>query len=163
MTALQTDVSSTTQLRALFSRFPTGVIVATTEDNGDHIAVTMNSFSTISLRPPLISICLGRHLRSRRAFERSAYFCISILGAGQEEISTRCAKAGEKDWEKIPYSLSGKGIRHMQSSLAVLECETHSVIRAGDHSILIGEVIEWKEGDMAAPLVFFNSQYQKLS
>lgn len=149
-------------MRSLFGRFATGVVVATTSGAEGHVAVTMNSFSTVSLTPPLISICLGQHLRSRRSFEDASRFCISILGVDQQDLSARCARAGEKDWDMIPHATSSHGIRYLQPAIAVLECEKRFVVQAGDHSIMIGEVHAWSEGELTEPLVFFNSRYSRI-
>ncbi|SIR45988.1 flavin reductase family protein [Bosea sp. TND4EK4] len=150
-------------LRQVLGRFATGVVVVTARTGNEHLAVTMNSFSSVSLDPPLISICLGKHLRCGPALETAPHFCISILGAGQRAISQRFAKAGDKAWEDVPYRTTELGIRVIEPSVAVLECRRHIAVKAGDHSILLGELTLARLGDLPDPLLFFGSQYATLN
>lgn len=151
------------EIRELFGRFATGVIIATTARNDRHVAVTMNSFSTVSLDPPLVSICLGNHLRSRQDFETAAHFCVSILGDAQEALSTRCARAGDKDWAEIPHVTTASGVRYIDPCLAAFECERQALFDAGDHSIILGRVTAFHAGSATEPLVFFRSRYRQIA
>lgn len=155
--------SPSPELRQVLGRFATGVVVVTARAGDEHLAVTMNSFSSVSLDPPLISICLGKHLRCGPSLEAAPHFCISILGAGQRDISQRFAKAGGKAWDDIAHRTTGRGIRVIEPSVAVLECRRHAAVKAGDHAILLGELTNAQMGDLPDPLLFFGSQYATLS
>lgn len=151
------------EIRELFGRFATGVIIATTARENRHVAVTMNSFATVSLDPPLVSICLGNHLRSRTDFETAPHFCVSILGDAQEDLSNHCARPGSKEWDNIPYMTTARGVRYIHPCIAALECDRETIVEAGDHSIVLGRVTALHPGIAGDPLLFFRSRYRRIA
>ena len=129
------------RLRAAFARYMTGVTVVTTRDaRGEPAGFTANSFTSVSLDPPLLLVCPGRHLSSFAVFETAPCFGISVLAEGQEEVSNLFAgRAGDRfalcDWDE-----GALGVPLISGRAAGFSCATHDRIEAGDHLILIGRI-----------------------
>ncbi|WP_299783736.1 flavin reductase family protein [uncultured Roseobacter sp.] len=129
-----------TTLRAAFSRFLTGVTVVTTRTaTGEPVGFTANSFSSVSLNPPMLLVCPGNHLSGFHAFRDATQFGVSILAEGQEAVSNLFAsRAADRfancDWEEAD------GMPLIAGRAAGFVCTTSSVVAAGDHIVLIGQV-----------------------
>lgn len=131
--------------RQALGRFVTGVtVVATRDAEGHRCGMTANSFSSVSLEPPLVSICIAKSAASFDAFASSAAFGISVLSSGQQDIAMRFAKpfADKFDGLDIREPVSGAPI--VSGSASVFSCRTERVIEAGDHIILLGLVEDYE-------------------
>src|SRR6185436_1421194 len=128
------------QFRMVMGNFATGITVVTTRDaKGNPYGLTVNSFTSVSLNPVLVLVCLDNKLSGLQAFKDSKHFGVSILSEHQEDVSRMFAK---KDSER-PASIyfGGKlGLPLMRNALAVMECETVKIYEGGDHQIFLGEV-----------------------
>jgi flavin reductase (DIM6/NTAB) family NADH-FMN oxidoreductase RutF len=134
-----------TEFRAVMGRFVTGVTVVTTlDDRGPH-GVTVNSFTSLSLDPPMIAVCLCRRGRGAAALRRSRHFGVSILGADQEELGRHFAHpdrpSGPDAFHQVAHRVGLGGIPLIAGAAAHLECRTRQRVRAGDHVMYVGEVI----------------------
>ena len=148
-----------TQFRRACARFATGITVSTAlAADGTPHGFTANSFTSVSLEPPLVLICVDNRANVLRHFEQAAYFGVNILGAEQEAISVRFAERGLDRFEGIDWHAGATGVPLLGGALARLECQTSQKLTAGDHTIILGEVLhaEWEEG---APLLYYASAY----
>ena len=145
------------------SNFATGVTVVTTKDkSGKPYGLTVNSFTSVSLDPVLILVCLDNRLSGLQAFKDSGHFGVSLLSADQEDLSRLFAK---KDSERAPsiYFEGALGMPLLRNSIATMECETVATYPGGDHVIFLGQVLSAEVmDDRARPLLYFRGKYQRL-
>jgi flavin reductase (DIM6/NTAB) family NADH-FMN oxidoreductase RutF len=143
--------------------FATGITVVTTRDgSGKPYGLTVNSFTSVSLNPVLVLVCLDNKLSGLQAFKDSKHFGISILCEKQEDVSRLFAK---KDSER-PASIyfEGKlGLPLLRNSIAIMECETVRVYEGGDHQIFLGEVQHAEVLELEHPLLYFRGKYQTVN
>jgi flavin reductase (DIM6/NTAB) family NADH-FMN oxidoreductase RutF len=145
--------------------FPTGIAVMTAvAQEASHIGITVNSFTSVSLDPPLVLWCIDRRSRRYPAFAQAQGFTVSILAAGHKAVSSRLATAGEHTLEDVELAPTDLGPPALKDALAVFECALESVQDAGDHAILIGRVLRFARNDAAgAPLVYHQGKYGALA
>lgn len=129
--------------RRTLGKFMTGVtIVATRDGAGKRWGMTANSFSSVSLDPPLVSICIADRSPSFSAFSESEAFGVSILSSSQQDVAMRFAKPFDDKFDGLPFDESLTAAPVLNNAVATLACRTVQRVVAGDHVILIGEVIE---------------------
>jgi flavin reductase (DIM6/NTAB) family NADH-FMN oxidoreductase RutF len=152
-------------LREALGCFPTGIAVMTAASQEmSHIGITVNSFTSVSLEPPLVLWCIDRRSRRYPHFAQASGFTVSILASGHRELSTRLARAGEHNLDGIALIPTELGPPALAESLAIFECARESVQDAGDHAVLIGRVLRFARHDAAgAPLVYFRGRYGALA
>ena len=150
------------KFRQVMGNFATGITVVTTLDKeGEPYGLTVNSFTSVSLNPVLVLVCLDNKLSGLQSFKDCKHFGVSMLSEHQESLSRMFAK---KDSER-PLSIYFKGPLGMpllQQSLATMECETVAMHPAGDHTIFVGEVKTAEVLDSSLPLLYFRGKYQHL-
>lgn len=147
------------QLRNALGRFPTGVTVITTRTpSGKLEGLTANSFSALSLDPPLVLWSISRKSLSLPGFLASGSFVINVLGAGQSNLSHRFATPQENKFEGVAFEDGLGGAPVLEGVLASFECQTETTIEGGDHLLFVGRVhkISYGEGD---PLIFDSGRY----
>lgn len=136
------------ELRAAFGRFMTGVTVVTAKaSDGTPVGFTANSFTSVSLDPPLLLVCPGKHLSSYDAFARTNHFAVSILAEGQEDVSNIFARSGGDKFGATHWTDAANGAALVTGRAAGFACTTRQKIDAGDHLILIGEVTGFDTAD----------------
>jgi flavin reductase (DIM6/NTAB) family NADH-FMN oxidoreductase RutF len=142
--------------RAALRRFPSGVtVVATTTPDGAFHATTASSFTSVSLEPRLVLVCLSAGSRSLAAILRSGRFSVSVLSEEQEHLARHFAG---------PRRVRGAVGREALADCPVtLDCRTHDLVRAGDHDIVVGEVVALAVRDSAGPLVFHGGRFRTLA
>ena len=156
--ALTPDVEGRPLRRAL-GRFATGVTVVTTlSPEGRREGLTANSFSAVSLDPPLVLWSLGRRAPSLAGFKASGHFVVNVLSRGQSELSRHFATPRADKFDGVPFLPGLAGCPILADSLAVFECRTETAIEGGDHVIFIGRVVRahHREGE---PLIFAGGRY----
>lgn len=157
---MSTTEGLSTAFREAMSRFASGVTIVTTrDDNGVDWGFTASAFSSLSLDPPLVLVCLDRRADSFPAFAASDSFAISILAEGQHEIAQRFATRGADKFS--PGGLqagTATALPLVAGALAQLECHMHARLDGGDHVILVGRVIDAAVAD-ARPLVHYSRQF----
>lgn len=147
------------QLRSAFARFATGVTVVTTAStNGRLHGVTANSFSSVSLDPPLILWSLAAKAASLPSFHAAAHFAVNVLGQHQLDLAQTFAMRGIDKYSGVVHSKGLGGCPLLTGSLAHFECATETVVPAGDHIIFIGRVLRASTRD-GRPLLFWNGAY----
>jgi len=135
-------------LRDAFGRFLTGVTVVTTlGDDGQPVGFTANSFSSVSLDPPLLLVCPGKFLSSYRAFAVCDRFCVSILAATQKAAANTFAGFKGDRFAQVAHTQDAHGIPLLCGAIAQFSCRTHQILPAGDHALLIGEVTAFDQTD----------------
>ena len=149
----------TRQLRNALGRFPTGVTVITTRTpDGKLEGLTANSFSALSLDPPLVLWSIRRNALSLPGFLASGHFAINVLGVGQSDLSQRFATPNENKYGGLVYEEGLGGSPVLDGVLASFECETQSTIDGGDHVLFVGRVhkVSYHDGE---PLIFNAGRY----
>lgn len=144
--------------RALGS-FATGVTIITTRDaEGEPVGLTVNSFNSVSLNPPLVLWSLANEAMSLPAFRDADYWAVHILATDQEDLSTRFAKRGEDKFADLDVEEGRGGIPLLKGCTARFQCRTGSSYQGGDHLIFIGEVLDYDHSENP-PLVFHGGRY----
>jgi len=149
-------------LRRVCSRFASGVtIISVIDSAGVPHGMTASSFTSVSLDPPLILVCVRSGSKFLEACNSSQHFAVSILDDTQRSLSERFAGAGYDRFDGVTWNSGTTGVPLFPGVLATMECARFRTISAGDHDILIGKVLHanWKEGE---PLIHFGSQYRAL-
>jgi flavin reductase (DIM6/NTAB) family NADH-FMN oxidoreductase RutF len=121
--------------------YPTGVtVVAARTDGGELIGLTVNSFTSVSLEPPLVLVCVGHESSSHDPIIDVGSFTVSVLSAGQGDVAMRFAKRpSEGRFDEVAWTEAPSGHPVIEGASAWLDCSIREVIVAGDHSILLGE------------------------
>jgi len=143
--------------------FATGVAVVTTRAaNGQAHGITVNSFCSLSLDPPLVMVAIAKECTYLNHFESCAFFAVNILREDQFDLSHRFAHLPDNRFQGIPYRDTASGSPWIDHALALLDCKTTQILDMGDHRLLIGEVLEVAVSE-GRPLIFFRSGYTELS
>ena len=150
-------------LRQALGQFATGVTVVAAEVEGTVHAMTANSFTSLSLDPPLVLFCVGKNTRAGQLIHEATRFCVNILQQNQRDLSTYFAGAW-KEAPPPPFSFTTwHGAPRLDGSAAALGCEVHAIHEGGDHWIVVGRVFAvHRAGEGAEPLVFFGGRYATL-
>ena len=149
-------------LRQCLGRFATGVTVVTCADaRGGPCGITANSFSSVSLEPPLVLWNIAKVSNSLQAYLGAKCFAFNILGEDQQDISDHFARTDHTRFSGVDYSVSEDGVPLLAGTIAALECRTHEIHDCGDHYIVIGEVVRFDSRN-GKPLVFANGEYTAL-
>ena len=152
-----------TELRRVMGHFPTGVTVVTTISKaGELYGLTVNSFTSVSLVPPLVLVCVDKSAESYPCFEESKYFTVNFLAADQEDLSRRFATTGGDKFEGVGYRMGANQAPILNRVLAYLECKVVGAYEGGDHTIYVGEV-EQAETRETKPLLFYRGGYRNLA
>lgn len=146
--------------RNILGTFATGITVVTTRDTaGLPIGVTINSFASVSLDPPLVLFSLRKESPLCALFESSKNFNINILSHKQENISNLFAGPGENKFAQIDWRDGENNVPLIESCLSALECENHAIYDGGDHSIFIGKVTAMAQSKETSPLLYYQGKY----
>ena len=154
-------------LRDSMRYWTAGVAVVSTVFEGQHHGMTVSSFTSVSLDPPLVLVSIEQKTRTHEIIGKSNIFGISILSSQQEEISNRFA-GRENDLEDrfagIDTFSLGSGVLFIQGGLAFFECAVKQGIAAGSHTVFIAQVVASQSGpENGSPLVYFNRNYRGLN
>lgn len=151
-----------TRFKLAMSHFASGVTVVTTEHDEHTFGMTVASFASLSLRPPLVLICIEKSVKTHDAIAAAGKFGVSILEEKQADISGRFAS-------KMDDKFSGVDIRRGKSSmpliggaLCTLECTVRDQLPGGDHTIFVGEVTDAQVAE-GTPLVYYRSGYRQIA
>lgn len=157
-----TTIDSAT-LRRAFGNFMTGVTVVTARaNNGDLVGFTANSFTSVSIDPPLLLVCPGNHLTSFDVFNNLTHFSVSILAEGQEQVSNTFASTSEDRFDQVQWRTDDNGCPLIEGASATFSCSVHQRLIAGDHLVLIGKVMQLTSTD-APGLGYCSDGYFSLS
>ena len=157
--SFERDVVDPRHLRHALGRFATGVTVITTRTIDDKLeGLTANSFSAVSLDPPLVLWSLRQNAPSLQSFRSAGYFAVSVLAADQCDLSRHFATPAEDKFASVAHGKGLGGCPVLQDALASFECSTEHNVVGGDHIIFIGRVhrATYRDGE---PLIFSAGQY----
>jgi flavin reductase (DIM6/NTAB) family NADH-FMN oxidoreductase RutF len=147
-------------LRAALGQYATGVAIVTTRaPGGPHIGVTVNSFTSVSLNPPLVLFCLSTRSRLLTMFENAGQFNVNVLAKNQQALSNRFAKPSMNDWDGVAFHTGDNGCAVLNDVAGTLQCARRSAFPGGDHVIIVGEVTQYSRRPHAEPLVFYQGGY----
>jgi len=149
-------------LRRAFGTFVTGVTVITTRDSdGNPRGMTANSFTSVSLDPPLLLVCVGKAAASYPAFNETQSFAVNFLHEGQVDVSSVFASKAADKFQSVNHDRAHTGAPVLTDSLTWFDCTVHNRVEAGDHVILIGQVQAFGTSP-SAPLGFCRGRYASL-
>lgn len=150
-------------LRDALGCFATGVTIVTAmTPDGVPIGLTANSFTSVSLDPPLLLVCIARTAGTAAALEAAAHFAVNVLQIGQQPASNRFAGKGQDRFATTAWEKGKCGTPVLCGSLGTFECERHAVHDGGDHFILVGRVIRATFDSRRDPLLYFRGKYRRL-
>ena len=153
-------VAAARRFRDVLGRFASGVTVVTSISNGEPVGMTCQSFSSVSLDPPLVLFVPARTSRAWPLMQRSGRFCVNFLAADQAELSNRMASRGVDKFDDVPWTPApGSGAPVLDGVLGHVDCTIHEVHEAGDHYVVIGRVLALVEAEPAEPLLFYRGKY----
>lgn len=148
--------------RKTLSHFASGVTIVTTRAGETDYGLTVSAFSSLSLTPPLVLICIEKSVKTHDAIRSAGRYVVNLLGATQQELSNRFASRIEDKFAGLELRRGQTGIAILPASLGFLECSVTSELEGGDHTIFVGE-IESAETFDGPPLVYFRGAYRTLS
>lgn len=151
------------EFRRACGRFATGITVATVLDAaGAPHGLTVNSFCSVSLEPPLILVSLGHAVAAIQHFRTSKHFGINVLEASQRPLSDHFARKGHDRFDGLQWSPGVTGVPLIPGVLAAIECSVYRIVPMGDHDLFIGEMLYSSIAD-GDPLLYFASSYKVLT
>ena len=161
--ALKPEEFTGKDFRNAVGAFATGVNVITTRGEQHSYGMTANAFSSVSLDPPLILVCVGMSADGREAIERNGVFAVNILSADQEPLSryfsSKDRPRGRDAFRDVPHHQVVTGSPIIDGVCGYLDCAVHASHEAGDHVIFIGEVLALHSNTAIAPLCFHGGAY----
>lgn len=150
-------------LRDALGSFATGVTVVTCVDaKGRPFGLTVNSFTSVSLDPPLLLVCIAKEARCGPALAEADHFAVNVLQTGQQPDSIRFSTRDQDRFGATAWSTGETGAPLLMDSLGVFECERHAVHDSGDHFILVGQVVRASFDPNMDPLLYFRGRYRRL-
>jgi flavin reductase (DIM6/NTAB) family NADH-FMN oxidoreductase RutF len=151
------------QFREVLGHFATGVtIVTTTNGDGRPTGLTASAFTSVSLEPPLVLVCVDHKAQSYPALIERGRFAVNILTTRDEDVSRRFATSRLDKFDGVPHRLGELGLPLLEGALAQLECVTVARHVEGDHTILVGRV-ERARSAPGEPLLYYRGRYGRLS
>jgi|SRR6516165_9656432 flavin reductase (DIM6/NTAB) family NADH-FMN oxidoreductase RutF len=146
------------RFRSVMGTFPTGVAVITTTWNGELFGATINSLTSVSLQPSMLLFCTSEGSATGAAIRRRGLFSVNILGQHQSDLSARFTGQPNNRFDDLAIAFSADGLPLLQGAAAQLCCSVAAIHRAGDHDIILGEVLSGDE-IACSPLVFHKGAY----
>ncbi len=160
---MKSQESNIVALRETLGIFPTGVTIVTSADSeGNYVGMTVSSFNSVSLTPPLILWSIDKSSASYSTFINSEYFAIHVLSDGQQALSQKFSIGGEDKFDDVRTALNANGVPILPGCAACFQCRVESCYEGGDHTIVVGRVLEM-EKTTKAPLVFYRGDYHRVS
>jgi flavin reductase (DIM6/NTAB) family NADH-FMN oxidoreductase RutF len=152
----------TQELRRVMGHFATGVtVITTTDESGNPNGLTANAFMSLSLNPPLVLISVDKGATCYSCFALQNGFTVNFLSEDQEEISRRFATKGADKFADLKWHAGSNGAAIIDGALGFVECKITEAHDGGDHTIVVGEIVNVRAtGDR--PLLFFKGKYQRL-
>lgn len=149
--------------RDVLSRFASGVAVVTAIDAGEPVGMTCQSFSSVSLDPQLVLFCPAKTSRAWPRIRSTGHFCVNVLAESQHELSDQFAQRGTEKYAGVSWAPGpGTGSPLIEGVLAWVDCRLHAVHEAGDHWVVIGEVVALGHAEEDGPehgLIFYRGRY----
>lgn len=148
--------------RTVLGHFATGVVIVTSSTDGEPVGLTAQSFSALSLQPPLVLFCVAHTSTTWPRFRDTGRFCVHVLGDHQEKVCRNFAVSGADKFAGVDWEWNEAGNPVISDCIAYIDCRLHNVHEEGDHHIVIGEVLDLYLGTKADPLLFFQGTFRRL-
>ena len=148
------------EFRRALGQFATGVaIVSAPGPQGEPIGMTISSFNSVSLDPPLVLFSVARNARSLAALSVAEGYAINVLSEEQQPLSNRFARPATDKWSSVRYAEGVTAAPLIEDTLACFECRPYAQYDGGDHVIFVGRVVHFRLASDGEPLVFFRGRY----
>ena len=153
-------MTSQSLFKEAWGKFPTGVSVITTVQNGKIHGMSANGIASVSLDPPLVLVCIGHQRNSYKIVQQTKRFCINILRDSQQNLAEYFSQPNDQKKTDISptFSFSSNGAAMLENCIASMDCNLITEHISGDHSIFVGSVDEIKI-DNGNPLIYHNGKY----
>ena len=153
-------IAAAREFREVLGRFASGVTVVTAMSGGEPVGLTCQSFSSVSLNPPLVLFIPAKTSRAWPAIQRSGKFCVNFLAADQAELSNQMASKGVDKFAGVGWSPApATGSPLIDDTLGYVDCRIQSAHEAGDHFVVVGRVLDLGVHGAEQPLLFFEGKY----
>lgn len=148
-------------LKKILRNYPTGVTVVTSLLDGKPWGGTMNSFTSVSLEPPLVALFVMENSRTSAAIQQSGKYIINILKHDQEDLARKFANDGPGDkFEGVQYRISDDGIPYLSESMGYLECTLDSSQKLADHVLFLGRVVNASPANSDEALIYYRREFR---
>ena len=155
------------EFRDTLGRFATGVTVVTTGDAPNFVGMTAQSFSSLSLDPPLVLVCVDKGASVLPLLKQSAAFTVNVLADSDMDLSNFFASSSRPapphQFDDTPYTIGATGRPRLACATTVFDCHVHEVLDGGDHEIIVGLVEAIDRQSEASPIIFFGGAYRSLA
>jgi 3-hydroxy-9,10-secoandrosta-1,3,5(10)-triene-9,17-dione monooxygenase reductase component len=149
------------QFRTVLGHFCSGIAVITAMNDATPVGMTCQSFTSVSLDPPLVLFCPSKTSVSWAGIKEAGHFCANVLGEAQEELSRVFSSKAEDKFAGVGWHAGPSGAPVLDGVLATIDCTIETVYDGGDHDIVVGRVLELS-GGAGGPLLFFRGGYGRL-
>ncbi len=149
------------RFRDVLGRFCTGVTVVTSMSGGRPVGMACQSFTSVSLDPPLVLFCPAKTSRAWPQMQRAGHFCVNLLSHDQLELSDAFARKGADKFAGVSWLPSATGAPLLDGVLGWVDCTIYAVHEAGDHYVVIGRVMDLGVEEAPHPLLFYKGQYAR--
>lgn len=149
--------------RSVLGQYVTGIAVITASDGGEPRGMAVNSFTSVSLDPPLVAFCAAHSSTTWPSIRRAGAFAVNILAENHEHVSRRFALRGADRFEVGVWGTTPSGQPVLEDALAWIDCAIDRIYPAGDHEMVLGRVRSLSEPAAGRPLVYFRGTYARLA
>jgi 3-hydroxy-9,10-secoandrosta-1,3,5(10)-triene-9,17-dione monooxygenase reductase component len=150
------------RFRDVLGHFATGVTIVTAVDDGEPVGLAANSFTSLSLDPPLVLFCVSHTSTTWPRIETAGTFAVNILGEGHEALSTLFATPGADRFSNTRWRRGVSGAPVLEDAIAYVDCRFEADYPGGDHKIVVGRVLDLDVREGARPLLFYRGGYQRM-
>jgi len=148
--------------RSVMRHFVSGVTIVTAKVDKELFGMTVTSFTSVSLKPLLVSVCLEAQSRTHEAVNRAGAYAVNLLGADQAALAREFATPGHSGFEDLAIFAKTTGSPLLKGTIGHVECTVFKEVAAGDHTIFVGQVMDG-EHTGGGPLVYYQSNYTRLN
>ena len=150
------------RFRDVFGHFATGVTIITAMDGEEPVGMAANSFTSLSLDPPLVLFCVAHSSSTWPRIEAAGKFAVNILGEEHEELSRLFALKGADRFARTSWHRGVSGSPVLDEAIAYIDCDLEAEYPGGDHKIIVGRVLDLDMLEGARPLLFYKGGYSKM-
>ncbi|HEU5308014.1 MAG TPA: flavin reductase family protein [Acidimicrobiia bacterium] len=150
------------RFRSVLGQFATGVTIITAMDGDEPVGMAANSFTSLSLDPPLILFCVAHTSSTWPRIEQAGTFAVNILGEGHQELCNLFAQKGADRFAHTPWHVGVSGAPVLEEAIAYLDCRFEAEHPGGDHKIIVGRVLDLDMREGERPLLFFRGGYERM-
>jgi flavin reductase (DIM6/NTAB) family NADH-FMN oxidoreductase RutF len=148
--------------RSVLGHFCTGLTVVSAIESGEPVGMTCQSFTSVSLDPPLVSFLPARTSTSYPRIRDAGRFTVNVLHEGQERLCQDFSIRGADKWAGVEWAPGTQGAPRLEGALAWIDCELWKELDAGDHLIVLGRVLDLQAATDGAPLLYYQGRYGRL-